>query len=58
MYNDKFVKNEIIIKHIDEETYFRNVHLFVERVRDMIVIKNVEVIRENLWMSLYNIVLK
>ena len=48
MYNDKFVKNETTIEHIGKETYFRDVHLFVERVRDLVLIKNVEMIREDL----------
>ena len=48
MYDDKFVKNETAIEHIEKETYFRDVHLFVERTRDIAMIKNVEMIRENL----------
>ena len=48
IYNDKFVKNEKAIEHIEKETYFRNVYLFVERVYDIVAIKNIEVIRENL----------
>ena len=48
MYNDKFVKNETIIEHIEKETYFRNVYLFFERVRNLALIKNIEIIRENL----------
>ena len=58
MYDDKFVKNETAIEHIEKETYFRDVHLFVERTRDIAMIKNVEMIRENLWMSLRDIALK
>ena len=48
MYDGKFVKNEMVIEHIGKETYFYDVHLFVERARDIAVIKNVEMIRENL----------
>ena len=44
MYNDKFVKNETIIEHIEKETYFRDIHFFVKRVRDLALIKNIEMI--------------
>ena len=44
MYNDKFVKNETIIEHIEKETYFRDVYLFVKRIRDLALIKNIEII--------------
>ena len=44
MYDDKFVKNETVIEHIEKETYFRDVYLFVERVRDIVAIKDVEMI--------------
>ena len=48
MYNDKFVRNETIIEYIGKKTYFRDVHFFVERVCDFVLIKKVEIIRENL----------
>lgn len=44
MYNDKFIKNKTIIEYIEKETYFYNIHFFVKRVRDLILIKNVEII--------------
>ena len=44
MYNGKFVKNETAIEYIEKETYFYNVYLFVERARNIIIIKNIEVI--------------
>ena len=48
MYNGKFIRNETAIEHIEKKTYFYNVYLFVERARDIAVIKNIEIIRENL----------
>ena len=30
MYDDKFVKNGTALEHIEKETYFRDVYLFVE----------------------------
>ena len=44
MYNDKFVRNETAIEHIEKETYFRDVYLFIERARDIAAIKNIEII--------------
>ena len=44
MYNGKFVKNETIIEHIGKETFFYDVYLFVERARDLALIKNIEII--------------
>ena len=35
------------MKHINKDIYFRDVHLFIERARNVITIKNVELIREN-----------
>jgi hypothetical protein len=37
------------MQHADEDTYFRNVHLFIDRVRDFAVVKGVEMIRNNLY---------
>ena len=48
MYNGKFIRNEMVIEHIGKETYFRDVHLFVEQVRDLALIKDIGIIRENL----------
>ena len=48
MYNDKFVRNKTAFEHIEKETYFRDVHLFVERARDIAAIKNIKMIRKNL----------
>ena len=58
MYDDKFVRNETVFEHIGKKTYFRDVHLFIKRARDIVAIKNIEIIRENLWMSLRGIALK
>ena len=48
MYNDKFVRNETVIEYIEKEIYFRDVYIFVERVRDFTLIENIEMIRKNL----------
>ena len=36
------------MKHINKDTYFRNVHFFIERARKIITAKDVKLIYENL----------
>jgi hypothetical protein len=36
------------MKHIFKNTYFRDVYLFIERVKNVVTIKNVKLIRKNL----------
>ena len=58
-YDDKFIVNEIsVIVHIDKNIYFRDVHLFIVRVKKLTITKNEQLIRNNLWFSLQNIALK
>ena len=47
-YNGKSANIDNVIKHINKNIYFRDVRFFIERARDVITIKNVELIRENL----------
>ena len=45
-------KNAIIdnsIEHSNKNTYFRNVHLYIERIKDMTILKDADVIRANLY---------
>ena len=51
-YDSKSISTGSSIEHAGKETYFRDVHLFIERAKDLAVVKNPTVIRENLWMSL------
>ena len=50
-YDNKSVNTESPIEHTNKEIYFRDVHLFVKRARDLVITKG-NMIRENLWMSL------
>ena len=52
MYDGKSVSNGSAIEHAGKETYFRDVHLFIERAKDLAIVKGANLIRENLWMSL------
>ena len=53
-YDDKSIDIDDVMKHINKNTYFRDVHLFIERARNVITIKNVDLIRENLWTCFRN----
>ena len=53
MYDDKSVASGAApIEHTPKETYFRDVHLFLEHARDVGSIKNKELVRTNLWTCL------
>ena len=46
------------MKHADKNTYFRNIHLFITRAKEMTITKDDQVVRDNLWMSFRDIALK
>ena len=58
MYNKKFSANDDFLKYINKNIYFRDVHLFVERIQNIIKIKNFEMIRNNLYIYLRNTIMK
>jgi hypothetical protein len=43
------------MQHAEKNTYFRNVHFFIDRVKDMIVIREIEAVRNNLYICLRDI---
>ena len=58
-YDDKFLINEInFIVNIDKNIYFRDVHLFIVRFKEMTFIRNEQLIKNNLWFNLKNTALK
>ena len=57
MYDEKFVVIDEFIEFIDKNIYFRNVIYFIDRIKNMIEIKKVEIIRQNLYICFRNIVL-
>ena len=52
MYESKSVNTGSPLEHTGKETYFRDVHLFIERAKDLAVTKGDALVRDNLWMSL------
>ena len=52
-YDGKTVYSETApIEHTGKNTYFRDVHLFLNHAKQFVSIKKAEVVCENLWLSL------
>lgn len=47
-YDEKSTITEEVVIHADKNTYYRDVHIFMKRVKKMIMILSVEKIRKNL----------
>ncbi len=58
MYENKFVVTEEFIEHAEKDIYFRNVHLFLKRVKDVTKVKNAAQIEENLFTCLRELTLQ
>ena len=49
MYDGKSAVTGNLIEHAGKDTYFRDVHLFVERAKDVATTKGEELVRQNLY---------
>ena len=52
MYDGKSVSTGSSIEHAGKETYFRDVHLFVERLKEISITKGPDLTRDNAWLCL------
>ena len=57
MYNEKFVVIDNFIEHINKNIYFQNVNVFIERVKNIIKVKEIKLIRQNLYICFKNTIL-
>lgn len=57
LYNDKSSLINNVIKYASKNTYFRDVHVFIERIKNIIQIKNDELIHNNFYICLKNMIL-
>ena len=58
-YDDKILNNDdASMKHAEKNIYFRNVHLFVIRVKKTAMTKDSQLVKNNLWTCLKNTALK
>ena len=46
-YNDKLSDIKIEIKYVKKKTYFRDIIIFINKIKNVIKIKNVELLRNN-----------
>ena len=58
MYDSKSINTEQVMKHADKDIYFRDVHLFLDRVKDMTLIHDDQFVRKNLFICLRDIALQ
>ena len=58
MYDEKSNTNDDFLKYANKKIYFRDVYLFVERIQNIIKIKNFEIIRNNLYICLRDMIIK
>ena len=52
MYDNKSINTEQVMKHVEKNIYFRDVHLFIDRAKNMTVIHDEQFVRENLFICL------
>ena len=58
-YDDKSLASETnSIVNTDKDTYFRDVHLFIVRAKEMTLTRDEQLVKNNLWFSLKNTALK
>ena len=57
-YDDKIATTVSTIEHVDKNIYFRDVHVFIKRVKNMTTIKSAEMMRKNLYFCLRNVALE
>ena len=49
LYDEKSINIDQIMKHAKKNTYFRNVHFFIERVKNIAIIQSEQHVRNNLF---------
>ena len=57
-YDEKITTIIFIVKYVDKDTYFKNMHIFLKRVRNIIIIKKIEIIKFNLYIYFRETTLK
>lgn len=48
MYDNKFTFIDKVLKHVNKEIYYRDVYVFINRIKNIIFIENQEMLRQNL----------
>lgn len=47
-FENKSTVTENVIAHSEKNTYYKNVHIFVEKIKKMTIVLDVEIVRQNL----------
>ena len=47
-YDDKFNNTRTKMKHVKKKTYFRDIFIFIDRIKNVIKIKKAKLVRNNL----------
>ena len=58
MYEGKSVSSGPPMEHAGKETFFQDVHLFINRAKEIAMIKGGELTRNSIWMSLHGTALE
>ena len=58
LYDEKSINIEQVMKHAEKNTYFRNVHFFIERVKNIAIIQDEQHVRDNLFTCLRDFALQ
>jgi GTP:adenosylcobinamide-phosphate guanylyltransferase len=56
-FDEKFAFTNEALIHADKNTYYKDVHVFVERIKKMIIVLELDMIRKNLLSCLRDFVL-
>ena len=48
MFNDKLINIKSFIEHFNKNIYFKNVHLFTNRIKNFVKFKKTNIIRNNI----------
>lgn len=58
MYDSKSAVTGNAVEHAGKDTYFRDVHLFIERIKDIAVVKDTSLVRQTLYTCLRGVALE
>lgn len=55
IYDEKSFVIDNLIEHVNKNTYFRDIYLFIERIKNITIVKNANLLRNNLYICLCDI---
>ena len=58
LYDEKSINIDQVMKHAKKDIYFRNVHMFIKRTKNIATIQSDQYVRDNLFTCLRKAVLQ